>query len=180
MKTVRQKSLSASDWQRVLAMWNVLYPVHVAKESAAKIHDNCDPASCVHYCMYGQNGQLNAWLAVFDRANTRWFSILVDENAQGQGLGKALIAFAKTYEPVLSGWVVNTDAYLRANGEAYHSPLAFYEKLGFSVVPHPYDPKPMTEVVCVEWRPKKAKLYLYRVYNFVFDVILPKLTIGCA
>ncbi|MFK8055968.1 MAG: GNAT family N-acetyltransferase [Saprospiraceae bacterium] len=150
-QVVTSTVLAKADWHTVLELWNTGFPVEVQLTDVGALRKIIEAPNCAHYVLRNAASKIEAWLAVFDRYDTRWFSILVSPEAQGQGLGKALILHAKTVEHCLEGWVVQSDDHFRADGEVYTSPLAFYKKLGFRLNPNRFPSDGKLDVVCVKW-----------------------------
>ncbi len=148
---VTSSFLAEADWQRVLQLWNAGFPVEVQKRDTRALRNIIDVSNCKHYVIRNAASQIEAWLGVFDRYDTRWFSILVSPEAQGQGMGKALILHTKGVERCLEGWVVQSDTHLHADGRPYASPLAFYMKLGFRLNPNRFPTDGKLDVVCAKW-----------------------------
>lgn len=74
-------------------------------------------------------------MSVFTRDEEIWFSIIINKNHQKRGIGRMLLNKAKEGYIVLNGWVVDKDSYLKQDGSPYSSPLGFYQKNGFEVLP---------------------------------------------
>jgi len=147
-----EQVLAEADWESIMQLWNAGFPVEVQIPSVLALRKIIDDANCKHYVIRDASLRIEAWLGVFDRYDTRWFSILVSPEAQGLGMGKTLIQHAKTLEPCLEGWVVQSDTHLHANGSPYKSPLAFYKKLGFRLNPNRFPSDGKLDVMCVKWR----------------------------
>ncbi len=143
--------LAKADWDRVLELWNSNFPIEVHVPSIDALQKVIEVEHCKHYTIRNLALEIEAWMAVFDRYETRWFSILVAPEAQDKGLGKALIRHAQSVEPILEGWVVQSDKHTRADGLLYKSPLDFYYKLGFRLNPNRFSPDGKLDVVCVKW-----------------------------
>jgi len=144
--------LAEVDWEIILYLWNTTFPQEVQLPGKRTLKSIIESNNTRHYTIRNDASKIEAWLGVFDRYDTRWFSILVSPEAQGRGRGKALIEHAKTIEHILEGWVVQSDAHSRADGECYHSPLVFYKKLGFVLNPNRFPTDGKLDVVCVKWR----------------------------
>jgi len=143
--------LAKADWEYLCQLWNAVYPVEIEMASGEALQNMVESANCKHYTIRDQGATLEAWLAVFDRYDTRWFSIIVSPAAQGRGYGKALLAYAKTIEPILEGWVVQSESHLLITGENYKSPIAFYKKLGFRLNPNRFPTDDKLDVICMKW-----------------------------
>jgi len=143
--------LTKVDWETVLHLWNSTFPGEIQIEDVNELEILIETGNCKHYTIRDETSKIEAWMAVFDRYDTRWFSILVSPQVQGQGLGKALICHAKTIEPILEGWVVQSDVHSLIDGRPYNSPLSFYKKLGFTLNPNRFPTDGKLDVVCVKW-----------------------------
>lgn len=143
--------LAEADWETVLKLWNEGFPAEVILPSVEALQQIIEVSNCKHYTIRNASSDIQAWMAVFDRYNTRWFSILVSPEAQGLGMGSTLIQYAKTMEPCLEGWVVQSDTLTHADGSPYKSPLAFYKKLSFRLNPNRFPSDGKLDVVCVKW-----------------------------
>jgi hypothetical protein len=75
------------------------------------------------------------WAYAFTRSGERWFAIILSASVQGMGYGAKLMAHLQATEPVLHGWVIDHDQARKRNGLPYISPLAFYLKRGFHLLP---------------------------------------------
>lgn len=129
---VSTSKLSADERKAIHRMWNTEYPkqMHHADLKALetyleKLHDS------IHHLALDQQGTIVGWLAIFTRDSERWLVVIIDGNAQGNGVGSALLDKAKATETTLNGWVVDHDAYTKPDGSPYQSPLGFYRKHGF-------------------------------------------------
>lgn len=135
--------LSDTQLSRILELWNSSYPVGINYADLGAFKAFLDPlAQMKHYIILSLENEINGWMMTFDRNNERWFSIIISDNAQGKGYGKTLIEHVLNEEPRLCGWVVDHDKDLKADGSPYPSPLDFYLKIGFKVVPQERFEKP--------------------------------------
>lgn len=132
MKISTTPSLSASQIAQIAAIWNAEFPITLQDKFYALLNN----ANAWQHFLVEDNAQVLAWGGIFaQKADTR-FSLLVAARAQGKGLGKQLIAQMRQHAGELEGWVVDQHDALKLDGSRYTSPLPFYQKLGFEVLPH--------------------------------------------
>lgn len=116
-------------------LWNSEYPANLAYAELAEfeqyLNHLIDPK---HFLLLDEQNQIKAWAFSFLREGANWFAIILAHEIQKQGLGKQLLDTLKSENEELNGWVVDHNATLKVNGEIYLSPLAFYEKSGFSIL----------------------------------------------
>jgi len=134
MKILEQNSLDSAQKLRVVEMWNAEYPAKIAYADVSGFDEYLNQFKTKrHFLAFDENGEIAGWALIFDRDDAFWFAIIIDEKAQGKGLGKKLIETLKKAEKCLFGWVIEHDNNLKLNGEKYRSPLGFYRKLGFRI-----------------------------------------------
>lgn len=104
----------------------------------------------IHYLHY-ENGKINGWAATFNRDGEKWFSILVSRKAQHSGIGKKLMKALQADNKNLNGWMVDHANDLKSDGTAYPSPITFYEKLGFRIIPEIRSEKNNLSAVKISW-----------------------------
>jgi GNAT superfamily N-acetyltransferase len=128
---IKTKELSTSQAEQIHRAWNEEYPVKLNNRFGLLLSD---VTSYMHYIIENDKQEIVAWGVMFEKDDERRFSILVDSNYKGQGLGKKLIdAFKKDYS-IFYGWVIDHDNDVKMNGEKYVSPLSFYLKQGFTIL----------------------------------------------
>lgn len=132
MECQERSSLSTEEKQAARALWNKEYPAKLAHPTLNSFDQYLVKLSNpMHWLFKDQNHQLKAWYFDFNRAEERWFALLVTESVQGQGWGREILKQAKSKEPFLNGWVIDHSQARKINGEPYRSPLGFYLKNGF-------------------------------------------------
>ncbi len=128
-------TLSGPQKEAIVAIWNEQYPVSIRHEGLETFDAYLAALSnVIHYLLLDAD-TLAGWFATFDRNDERWFSVIVDGQYQRQGLGLQLLRAAQNDEAVLNGWVTDHNISLKQNGQPYLSPLGFYLKNGFDVLP---------------------------------------------
>lgn len=128
--------LSDAQLEQVLKSWNSSYPVGIYYKDLHSFKEFLNPLiKPKHYIQLSMDNDIIAWMMTFDREQERWFSIIISEDFKGRGFGKKMIEHISKNEPPLNGWVVDHNKDIKADGSAYLSPLNFYLKLGFQVLP---------------------------------------------
>ncbi len=126
--------LTPTDEDRILRIWNNVYPVQVIFREAPEFHAYLDKAAdAKHFIKRDDHLSVIAWLMTFNRDEKRYFVMLVSDDMQQRGIGKELVMAMKKAENNVSGWVVDSDHYQKADGKTYLSPMIFYKKLGFEI-----------------------------------------------
>jgi GNAT superfamily N-acetyltransferase len=120
---------------QLMRLWNEEFPAQLGyislEDFERYLNDLIEP---MHWLLE-ERGKVLAWALTFNREDERWFAIMVAQSNQRKGLGNRLVHALKEHEPVLNGWVIDHDRDMKANGMSYHSPLEFYLRMGFEVLP---------------------------------------------
>jgi GNAT superfamily N-acetyltransferase len=128
--------LTPGETEDLFNLWNNEYPVMLKYDNVIQLELYMDElAQPYHLLLYNLDRKVLGWAFSFNRSGERWFAMLLDQSIQGKGYGRALINKLKEHVPILNGWVVDHDEYTKSNGKPYLSPLGFYKKCGFDVLP---------------------------------------------
>lgn len=120
----------------LMQLWNKEYPVQLQWHDLAGFDTYLAGLEKVmHLLVTDSANQLAGWAFSFERESETWFAVIIDQSVQKQGLGTKLLAAIKARNKVLNGWVIDHDRDRTLSGAAYRSPLSFYLKNGFIVVP---------------------------------------------
>ena len=92
------------------------------------------------------------WYCDFDRDHQRWFVMILSSKIQKKGWGSRLLAKAQASARDLHGWTIDHDKDRKQNGEVYFSPLAFYVRNGFTIVPQLRFETPQLSAVKILWK----------------------------
>ena len=95
---------------------------------------------------------MQAWAVIFERDSEKWFAIIVDSELHQIGLGSKILNRLKTFSSELNGWVIDHENDNKANGEPYRSPLAFYLKNEFTLIPENRLELDFISAVKINWR----------------------------
>ena len=147
------RELSHSQKLALLNIWNQEYPRQLGYENLMgfekyllKLKD------AQHLLLVDQQKRIKGWLALFTREEARWFLMLLQSEYQGMGLGTRLLHEAKTLSPELNGWVIDHARDIKANGDPYISPLPFYQKNGFTLIPEIRIETEQISCVKIQWK----------------------------
>lgn len=125
--------------QNLLGIWNSEYPA-VLKHYFNTLEDYLQKLNDLeHTFVIDDLGNLVGWYFDFERNNERQFAILISSSQQNKGIGSNLLQLAKRKHQNLFGWVVDSNDYLKLNGEMYRSPISFYAKSGFTLTGKRWD-----------------------------------------
>jgi len=105
-----------------------------------------------HYLLINKQGIIAAWGATFKRNNEKWFAIIIDSAMHGKGYGTAILNEIKKGEQHLVGWVIDHDQDLKVNGDKYRSPLTFYTKNHFNIIPDSRIESTTISAVKIVWK----------------------------
>lgn len=128
--------LTASQQEAILAIWNEEYPMEINYPDVAAFNAYLDGLTDKQHLLLTDNeGAITGWAFSFVRDGEQWFAILLGSKAQGKGYGAQLLNELKKKNTILNGWTIDHNKGIKKNGTAYRSPIEFYLKNGFSVVP---------------------------------------------
>ena len=131
MEIIKTKSLTAKQFQQINNLWNEEYPLKL-NDRFELLLDGVNDYN--HYLVEDKDRNILAWAVDFEKDNEIRFSIIVDKNHQGKGLGVQLIKKLKKDLKEFYGWVIDHNDDKKSNGENYESPLSFYINQGFEVL----------------------------------------------
>ena len=136
MKIIKTENLTDAQKQRIVELWNAEYPARLRHSGTASLDEYLSKLGAPeHYLLTNETGVVKGWLACFTRDEAKWFAMLVDTSEQKKGYGSRLLSEVKRFENELNGWAIDGETDRKANGETYASPLGFYEKNGFEILP---------------------------------------------
>lgn len=128
--------LDKSQIQLLFKLWNEEYPTEFSYSSIKDFEQYIDNMYYpFHYILMDESFNTIAWSCVFQRENEVWFAIIVDSKYKSKGYGSLLLNQLKKYHPILNGWVIDQSDIRKQNGERYISPLPFYLKNDFKLIP---------------------------------------------
>lgn len=135
MKFIYPSHLSMVQKEQIFDLWNKEYPFGVRYRNLSDFEVYLESLiEKSHILLLNEKEQVVGWYVDFYREQERWFAMILDENYQGKGWGKAILELAKEKENNLNAWVIDHKRDKKANGQSYKSPLGFYLKIGFRLM----------------------------------------------
>lgn len=152
MRFTREKKLTKGQREEILELWNNEYPANLQYKDIAELDAYLlGLADQNHILLVDPNHKIRGWYADFIRNKERWFLTIFSAEFQGRKLGTQILDLAKERNEELNGWVIDSDRYRKANGEAYHSPVEFYRKNGFRILPSVQLRNDTLSAIKVQW-----------------------------
>jgi Acetyltransferase (GNAT) domain len=147
-----KNSLSQTDKEQLLELWNTEYPSKFSFGTIADFEHYLQKlANANSLLLINSQNMVLGWASTFDRDSEKWFVITLNKTAQGQGWGRKMIDILKQNEPVLNGWVVDHNYDEKADGSMYLSPVQFYKKCGFQILSQQRLEKDQISAVKIKW-----------------------------
>jgi GNAT superfamily N-acetyltransferase len=136
MSIIETNNLTAEQRKLIWHLWNEEYPKQMQYQTIEEF-DNYLNNLRQHYHLLALDDDSNVigWAFLFERDNEKWFAIIVATKMQRQGIGTQLLQLLKEKEEVLNGWAADHDRYQTNSGASYPSPVQFYLKNGFIILP---------------------------------------------
>lgn len=152
IKVSKTSKLNDQTKVQVLDLWNTEYPKNLSHSNSTDFDDYLGKlTNPMHYLLLNESDLILGWAFTFDRDDERWFAIILSEKIKGRGIGKKMLNEIKCDESILNGWVIDHNNDLKQNGQYYLSPLKFYEKCGFEVLPDIRLNLEMISAVKIRW-----------------------------
>lgn len=149
MEIIKTKSLTLIQSEQINALWNSEYPVKLKDRFPILLEGTTWHN---HYLVEDSKHLIIAWAVLFEHSNQIRFSIIVSREHQGKGLGILLLDQLKSEQNEFFGWVIDHNNDLKLSGENYTSPLSFYLKQGFEIIPNQRIDTEMIQAVLVGWK----------------------------
>ena len=153
MKFLCTKTLTQNQKGQLLDMWHDQYPKTLAYKNRQSFEDYLiSLKNPQHTLLIGESGEVKGWLAKMVRDEKDWIAIILDKSIQQQGYGSQLLDRVKAQSDEINAWVVDHNNYKKADGSTYQSPLNFYVKNGFTVIPEERLEQSKITAVKIRWR----------------------------
>jgi hypothetical protein len=152
MHIIETTTLLPQQKTAVLRLWNNEYSEKLNKDAEGFENYLQDLGDQRHFLLVGENDEIAGWAFVFTRHSERWFAIVLDTKAQRKGYGRMLLDKLKETEPTLNGWVADHNCDIKADGSTYLSPLDFYLKSNFTILPECRLETDILSAVKIVWR----------------------------
>lgn len=153
MEMIQTKFLTSTQAAAINALWNEEYPLKLKDRFPilldGAVHFN-------HYLIEDSNHNVIAWAVDFEKEDEQIrFSIIVSAAQQGKGLGGKLIDKLKQENEEFYGWVIDHNDDQKSDGTYYQSPMPFYLKHGFEILPDRRIDTEMIRAVLIKWNSLK-------------------------
>lgn len=136
IKIKTTNSLDNSQIKVIFELWNAEYPKNLTHKNLSDFENYLNALTNQHHILLiDKNDAIKGWYFDFNRNDEKWFAMILATEIQGKGFGTLLLNEAKKRESVLNGWVIDKTDYLKQNGNCYKSPIPFYLKNGFQLLP---------------------------------------------
>ena len=136
MEMIETKDLTEGQKRKVLDLWNQEYPERLKYADLGEFNEYLENLTHKkHYLLTNPENGIDGWVFLFERENEIWFAIILDCRIQGQGIGTKLLKKIQANEDKLNGWVIDKSSDRKCDGQIYKSPLNFYLKNNFSIIP---------------------------------------------
>ncbi len=154
MEIIKTIFLSDVQSEQINSLWNSEYPLKLKDRFPILLEETTWHN---HFLIEYSNHVIIAWAVMFEHSNQIRFSIIVSKDHQEKWLGKILLDHLKATHDEFFGWVIDHNNDLKSDGENYTSPLPFYLKQGFEIIPNQRLESEMIQAVLVGWN-KSNKL----------------------
>lgn len=151
MEMINSAILTADQKRQIVNLWNDQYPKALSLEGVKGFDEYLEKLSDKHHLLLLDHGKVLGWLIYFMRDDERCFAMLLDTHLQGKGMGSALLRKAMELNTQLVGWVIDTNEHLKNDGSVYRSPIEFYKKVGFEIIPDVATVKNGIKGIRVRW-----------------------------
>jgi GNAT superfamily N-acetyltransferase len=149
MEITQTTILSDVQSEQINSLWNSEYPLKLKDRFPILLEGTTWHN---HYLIEDSNRVIITWAVMFAHSNQIRFSIIVSKEHQEKGLGKLLLDHLKSAHNEFYGWVIDHNNDLKLDGENYISPLPFYLKQGFEIIPNQRIESEMIQAVLVGWK----------------------------
>lgn len=136
MNIIEVQELTSGQKEEIYSLWNEEYPEKLAYRSPEGFDEYLDGVlQKFHLLLLDAQQQIAGWFFLFERTGEDWFAMILAARVQGKGYGTRLLEQAKAITSSLSGWVTDHNNDHKLNGDVYRSPVLFYVKNGFQLLP---------------------------------------------
>ncbi|MCX8524014.1 hypothetical protein OF897_08765 [Chryseobacterium formosus] len=153
MKIINTNHLTPEQKENILQLWNNEYPEKLAYKSIDGLESYLEKLNEVnHFLLVNDEENIHGWAITFVRDSETWFAIILSENLHGKGWGTKILNELKQNKNELNGWVIDHGNDKKINGEFYKSPLEFYMKNEFEVLPDIRLELEIMSAVKIKWK----------------------------
>lgn len=153
MDIIKSEHLTEKQKKNIIGLWNEEYPEALSLSDVNAFDVYLEGLSDKHHLLIiNEKADVAGWLICFTRENERCFAMLLHASLQGKGYGTELLNLAKYYNSELNGWVIDNDKQQKQNGQNYKSPIGFYKKNDFEILPAIQSKKNAINGIRVRWK----------------------------
>lgn len=146
-------NLSENQFLQLYELWNNEYPDNIAFKEPSEFQTYLDGLkNPVHFIIEDSSGSVLAWFLEFLRDEIFWFAMIINSSLQGKGFGSKLLNRSKCNKLELNGWAIDHTNDKKRNGDVYKSPIGFYLKNGFSILPDERIENETLSAVKIQWK----------------------------
>lgn len=152
MEIINQASLSLKQKSQLLHLWNNEYPEQLAYKNREGLEQYLENLTAQnHFLLVDEEETVLGWSFTFNREKETWFAIIISERLQGKGFGTKMLNMLKENEHKLNAWVTDHNRDKKLNGDSYKSPLEFYKKCGFNIIPEERLELDIISAIKIKW-----------------------------
>ncbi|MES2679007.1 MAG: hypothetical protein V4635_03940 [Bacteroidota bacterium] len=152
MKILETTFLSEQAKEAVRALWNAEYPEKIKQATAPEQESYFSALKNLnHYLLVNNKEKVKGWAFNFERDAAVWFAIILHSEIKNQGFGTLLLNRLKENRTCLNGWVIDHNNDKKSDGEVYLSPLGFYLKNNFVILPEERLETEKISAVKIQW-----------------------------
>ncbi|CAD0006380.1 MULTISPECIES: hypothetical protein [Flavobacterium] len=156
MKIISKEILSEEEKKVLRELWNEEYPARLNCKTMQDFELYLNGLlNTKHYLLLDDENKINGWAYTFLRENEDWFGLILNHKFQGKGNGSLLINLIKSKNNSLNGWVSDGENDVKQNGLFYKSPMQFYFKNGFTIIPEIRIENEKLSAVKINWKAEK-------------------------
>ena len=146
------KYLNKLQREQLLQLWNREFPERLAYGALADLDRYLDQLNDARHLLLLDQDSLLGWYCDFQREGQLWFVMILSSKIQKQGWGSRLLGMAKETVQELHGWTIDHNGDCKQNGDPYRSPIPFYVRNGFEIVPEIRFESPQLSAVKIHWK----------------------------
>jgi len=152
MKIIKTSEINEVQEFEIFELWNNESPLKLRHIDISdfKIYLN-NLINLSHFLLIDEKGKLFAWGMNCLKDKDIWFAVIVNSKIHSKGLGTQLLNEMKQHNDKLSGWVIDHNNDRKLNGEIYPTPIDFYLKNNFKILPHLRLENEKLSAVKIEW-----------------------------
>ena len=144
--------LNQNQKDEVIDLWNEHYPQNLYYNSSKDFDEYLADLEDPKHILLMDDEKIMGWYIDFQRENERWFAMIIHHSIQGMGYGAVLLHKGQKENKVLNGWVIESSEYKLVNGVNYRTPMTFYLRYGFEVIPEKTLEAKGLKMVKIRWK----------------------------